>query len=152
VGWTEITSYLAQGSAPPPGAQLPFDVLLLCATEYQPASSHYPGVTVLHVPLNDDGSPPTQDEIELAKNAAMRVSDFARRGKRVLVTCRMGRNRSGLVSGLALVEVGHGSLAAIRLVQSARTNALCGGSAAHFREVIHSHARLRRRDSTASLT
>jgi protein-tyrosine phosphatase len=29
-----------------------------------------------------------------------------RRGKRVLVTCREGRNRSGWVTGVALIELG----------------------------------------------
>lgn len=142
-----LPKLLAQGSAPPPEAQLPFDVLVLCAREYQPPASYFPGVEVLHVPLDDSGPPPTTDEVRLAVLAGKRVCHLLRKGKRVLVTCAMGRNRSGLVSGLALINCGASSSRAIDAIKQARANAL---SNAYFREILHAHSRNQGRDSTAA--
>ena len=93
---------LAQGSAPPIGVRLPFDTVVLAAMEYQP---DLPGHDVLHAPL-DDGPPPTQDERALIRRSAHEVARRVRAGQRVLVTCWQGRNRSGVIAGLALVELG----------------------------------------------
>jgi len=105
---------LAQGSAPPRGAVLPFDVIVLAAEEYQP---DLPGYEVLHVPL-DDGPPPTFAERAHIRMAAREIARRVRAGQRVLVTCWQGRNRSGVLAGLALVELG---LPRDRAVQRIRT-------------------------------
>jgi protein-tyrosine phosphatase len=74
--------------------------------EYQPAAEKFPGVEVLHAPLDDD---PTrqmrEDEIAIATRAAGRVARRLRAGRRVLVTCAMGLNRSALVAALAMHDV-----------------------------------------------
>lgn len=103
---------LAQGAAPPIGVELPFDVVVLAAMEYQP---DLPGFTVLHVPL-DDGPPPSHADRIRIRGAARKVADYVRAGKRVLVTCWQGRNRSGVISGLALRDLGlPGAQAAARI-------------------------------------
>jgi protein-tyrosine phosphatase len=93
---------LAQGSAPPPGMPLPFDVVVLAAQEYQP---ELPGFHVLRVPL-DDGPPPDKLTRARIRHAAREIADRVRLGQRVLVTCWQGRNRSGVLAGLALRELG----------------------------------------------
>ena len=90
------------------------DVLVLCAEELQHHAHH----AVLRVPLDD--ARPTDHEVALAKRAALRVNALRRQGKRVLVTCAMGINRSGLVTALALVFDGHSGEEAIRAVRQGR--------------------------------
>lgn len=113
---------LAQGSAPPPNVELPFDVIVLAAREYQP---DLPGYEVLRVPLDDSGPPPTPIERWLIHEGACKIARRLRAGKRVLVTCMQGRNRSGVLTGKALVELGlPGDRAArrIRRVRNGLTN------------------------------
>lgn len=118
-GYTYLTAdgRLAQGAAPPPGVKLPFDTIVLAAMEYQP---HMPGYEVLHVPLDDSGPPPTRHERRLIRDNASRIARRVRAGKRVLVTCRMGRNRSGVLAGLALVELGVPGPTAAKRIQAFR--------------------------------
>lgn len=97
---------LWQGSAPPPGKALHaygFDVLVLAAQEYQPAADKFPGVRVIHAP-NDDAPIGDGGEVEGAVAASKLVADALRRDEKVLVTCRAGLNRSGLISALALAR------------------------------------------------
>lgn len=109
---------LAQGSKPPVGVPLPFDTIVLAAEEYQP---HMPGAfEVLHVPLDDSGPPPTAHERRLIYENASRIARRVRAGRRVLVTCWQGRNRSGVLSGLALRELGVPGIEAARLIQRIR--------------------------------
>lgn len=119
---------LAQGSAPPPNVSLPFDVIVLAALEYQP---EMPGYEVLRVPL-DDGPPPSPQTRAEIRAAAGEVARRVRAGQRVLVTCWQGRNRSGVISGLALVDLGvPGTWAAhrIRRIRNGLTNP-------HFYEMV----------------
>ena len=136
MGYQYVLRGLAQGSAPAPGTPLPFDVLVLCAQEYQPkpSSSYYPGLHVIYAPLDDSGPPPTREEIGIAKCAARAALRAYQHNKRVLITCRMGRNRSGLVTGLVLMQLGYTSLESITLIRSARANALTNP---FFREELH---------------
>lgn len=111
---------LWMGSAPHRWAPLRehFNVLVLCAMEYQPRSACFEGVRVIHAPLDD--SAPTPREIRIANEAANRVVVALRDGQTVLVTCMQGRNRSGLVSALALKQLGAPPSVAIKLVRRAR--------------------------------
>jgi protein-tyrosine phosphatase len=96
---------LYQGPIPPPGntvAGWGFDALVLAAKEYQPAAALYPGVRVIRARLDDSGLPMTEGEWQQAVRAGEAVADVVMRCGRVLVTCAMGRNRSGLVSGLVI--------------------------------------------------
>ena len=95
---------LAQGSAPPSRIVVPFDVIVLAAREYQdqPDLSAY---FVIRAPLRD-GPMPSVEERALIHATARDVANHVLAGKRVLVTCWQGRNRSGVIVGLALVELG----------------------------------------------
>lgn len=96
---------LWMGPAPAPVRSLfeSFDCLVLCAAEYQiPAC--FPHMETMAVPLYDDGEPMRPQEPYEAVKAAGRVIRWLGEGKRVLVTCWQGRNRSGLVCALALCK------------------------------------------------
>jgi len=125
---SEIAPGLYQGSEPPRGHALRhcgFDTLVLAAEEIQPGSVDFPGVTVVHAPNNDDGSPITKGQWQTAVQAAELVARRVRGGERVLVTCAAGRNRSGLVSALALhMLTGISGAEAARIVKARRPNAL----------------------------
>jgi protein-tyrosine phosphatase len=114
---------LYMGRRPPPDHKigLVFDVVVLCAYEYQPKAGDYGRALVLHVPLDDmEGKPPTEHEKQLAAEAGQAVAGWIRHGKRVLVTCRQGRNRSGWVTGVALLELGEPVQRAIDAIRKAR--------------------------------
>jgi protein-tyrosine phosphatase len=113
--YTYLAERLAQGSAPPEHVKLPFDTIVLSAKEYQP---RMPGYEVLHVPLDD--SAPTEVERAQIRRTAREVARRVRAGKRVLVTCWQGRNRSGVIAGLALIELGVPRSQAIRRIRTLR--------------------------------
>lgn len=77
-----------------------FQTIVLCAKEVQPMLGRFQG-RVLRAPFDDTLSP-TPREIATAMDAARKVAERLCAGERVLVTCHMGLNRSGLVAGLAL--------------------------------------------------
>ena len=120
-----IVSGLYQGAFPAPGHAVRdarFDVLVLCASEVQLSADRYPGVAVVHCPLWDGELKPA--EWELAKRAANAVARAMLQQKRVLVTCAAGRNRSGLVTALALhLITGKSGAECVRHVVRCRTNA-----------------------------
>lgn len=122
-----VVSRIHQGSRPPLGSALRragFDVVVLCDDRYQPPQSEFSGVLVIHAP-NRDVLDPTHEEAMGALDAAKRAARCWRRGERVLVTCRKGRNRSGLVTALLLCDVlGYSGVEAIFAVRAARKNAL----------------------------
>jgi protein-tyrosine phosphatase len=101
---TRLASKLYIGSKPPLGTAVAdngFDVLVLCAREYQPRLHNFPGLSaVIHAPLDDDKL--TTKEIDIAYMTAMEVHDHVLEEDRVLVTCMAGRNRSGLICTMAL--------------------------------------------------
>jgi protein-tyrosine phosphatase len=101
---SRIYDTIWQGAQPPTGPKLRefgFDVLVLCATEFQPPANQFPGVTVIHAP-NDDSDMTSRDQLDTVLQAARKVAEAARADKNVLVTCYLGLNRSGLVTALAL--------------------------------------------------
>lgn len=84
-------------------ARTGFHVLVLCASELQIPAVHFPGVEVFHVSLEDDSSKPVADPEWVAiERVARRVMRRLRAGRRVLVTCAAGLNRSGIVTAAAL--------------------------------------------------
>lgn len=97
---SRIWKNLYQGSEPPVGKFVRyagFDVLVLCAEEYQPEPYRFPGVSVLHVPLNDVPLPLAEEEAQKIRRTGAAIVKHLRLGKRVLVTCHAGLNRSGIV-------------------------------------------------------
>ena len=118
-----------------------FDVIVLAADDLQPedtlaAHEQYPGMIVICAPL-DDREGITDGEIDVARDAADRVVEHLGRGRRVLVTCQMGWNRSGLISGLALCQrCGMAGSEAIATIQKVRPKALFNESFCLFNELI----------------
>lgn len=119
-----VTCRLYQGSVPPMGDELRrlgFNVLVLAAEEHQPSSKHFPGLQVIHAPMDDDairGLKPVERVIY--QRAAEEVVRQLRLGRRVLVTCYAGRNRSGLIVAQALKLLGVTPQASIMAVRQAR--------------------------------
>ncbi len=123
----QIAPGLYQGSKPAIGYNLRnegFDVLVLTAREHQPPSELFPDVEVLRVMLDDNGrdfsSGERADAVSMAEKVAARVAA----GKKVLVTCYMGWNRSGWVVGHALRLLGADPRRAVDIVKSRRAQAL----------------------------
>ena len=101
---SRITENLWQGPMPPPGgtvARAGFTMLVMCASEFQPPAERYPGVQVIHAP-NEDILNLGRERAVTAVHGAQAAAAAIRQGRRVLVTCAAGLNRSGLVSGLTL--------------------------------------------------
>jgi hypothetical protein len=103
---TRIAPKLYQGSLPPRGSALAsagFDVLVLCAQEFQISAEHYPGVRVIYAGIDDAGDRgPTAGEIQTVRFAALAACAEILAGKRVAVTCAQGRNRSALCNAFIL--------------------------------------------------
>jgi protein-tyrosine phosphatase len=91
------------GSRPPPGRYRWFNTVVLCAKEFQPPSYAYPGLTVMRIPLVDDHVHPLSDlDAALVTSNARSIARYLQAGSCVLVTCRMGINRSALVAAIAM--------------------------------------------------
>ncbi len=126
----QVATGIWQGAAPPTGPELyrlGFGMVVLCAMEYQPgpAQTAFPGVEVVYAPNDDTFGGVTQEQLAGALKAARQVKQAVLAGKRVLVTCRMGKNRSGLVSALAMhMLTGMPGLSCIRQIQNKRKGAM----------------------------
>lgn len=72
------------------------------------------------MPLDDSGPPPSPADRARIRAAAHQIANHVRAGRRVLVTCWQGRNRSGVLSGLALVELGLPRARAVGRIQRYR--------------------------------
>jgi hypothetical protein len=102
--YTKVLENLYIGGAPPPQSKLDlmFGGLVLCAREYQPTI--FTNLNVVYAPMDDDGASISMEDAEMAVNASNAVIEWMGRGLKVLVTCYAGRNRSGLVTALALCK------------------------------------------------
>jgi hypothetical protein len=124
-----IPNWLAQGSAPLPGMELPFDVIVFAAMEYQPVMRGY---TMVRVLLDDSGPPPSTQDRARIRVVAREIAEHVRARRRVLVTCMAGRNRSGVLVGLALRHLGVPGAEAARRIQAARN----GLTNPHFHAMV----------------
>ncbi|MBT2364194.1 dual specificity protein phosphatase family protein [Streptomyces sp. ISL-10] len=84
-------------------------------------AGHGPATGVEHhvVPIPDDWL--TVGEIDSVRRIAVVAADAVRAGRRVLVRCYSGYNRSGLVAAQTLIELGHDSESAIDRVRLRRS-------------------------------
>lgn len=97
---SNIARRLWIGAAPPFDRHIPeFDVLVLCAAELQPMAVGFQG-SIIRCPIPD--SVLSQRETNRALVTGRTVAGCLLSGRRVLVTCAAGRNRSALIAGLAL--------------------------------------------------
>lgn len=106
---SRVSPRLYVGSRPEAGPllhDLGFHVIVLCALpeEYGGGryGERYHGVEVVACPLDDSERPISRAELSLAEETAARVATAVYRGRRALVTCMQGRNRSALVAALVL--------------------------------------------------
>lgn len=100
---TVVSPRLWIGAKPPLDKEIPkVDVLVLCAAEIQPDALAFKG-TVVRCPIPDGGLDGKQ--IRLVMQTAVAVAKAIIAGKRVLVTCHLGLNRSALVVALALYQL-----------------------------------------------
>jgi len=98
---------LYQGGKPPKGpalAQHGLQALVLMAQEIQPNLADFPGLSVVyHSGIDDDPKRSiTAQEWSIAVSAGSFAARQVRAGRRVLVTCQAGVNRSGLAVALAV--------------------------------------------------
>ncbi len=132
----KIAENLYQGAIPPKGEILSkkgFQVLVLCAEENQDTES-YVDIQVICSPGDD-----TDDLDRFARDlvhwkiSAARVANAVRKGKKVLVTCMAGLNRSGMVTALALHELtGWSGERIVKHIKSRRSYALCNDTFADY--------------------
>lgn len=106
----QIHPGLFQGSYPKLTKELlqQFDVIVYCAMEKQPKAAELRLVPrdkhVLGIPLDDDSHQPiTREQAAFLIKLARQLAPHVRARRRVLVTCAMGLNRSGIVSALTLM-------------------------------------------------
>lgn len=121
-----IPGLLYQGAMPPAGpmlSSLGVDVVLLCAAQYQPPPSSYPAVETLYCPMHDVESL-DEGELAWAEQASSVAAARIRQGKRVLVTCMRGLNRSALVTALTLIKLGYRPEDAVSLIRQQRPGSL----------------------------
>lgn len=139
----QIHPHLFQGSYPKLTKELlhQFDVIVYCAMEKQPKAADLklvsPGKHVIGIPLDDDPYQPiTREQAARLLIMARQLAAQVRVGKRVLVTCMMGMNRSGLVSSLTLMmATGCSGRAAVEAVRT-RRRAFSDGTRAMFNPVF----------------
>jgi len=79
-----------------------FTTLVLCSSGYQPTDDHFPDMTVVHAPFDDDQSGLDEYQLRMAMGAVEQTVEAHDAGSCVLVTCTEGRNRSALVAAFAL--------------------------------------------------
>lgn len=118
----KIAPGLWMGSKPHPGSMLRshgIDIVVLCAMEHQPSAEWFPGVEVARIFLDDaelDGA-----DAFAAMHLASQLAKEIKCGRTVLVTCRQGRNRSGLVTALTFAQLtGCSGLDAVEAVRRRR--------------------------------
>jgi len=105
-----------------------FDSVYYCAVEHPPPEDMRGGVvyaTNYYAPNNDSENLSLAKEMRRAGLAAANViARHVNHGKRCLVTCAVGKNRSGLATGLALRKLGLGGQEAVELIRTQRPGAL----------------------------
>lgn len=119
--WNEIAEGIFQGGSMQPCWQ-EFDAVFTCTGKQ--GTGPAPGVPHTRLLIPDGTLVPAQFEQVVV--LATQVAEHARDGQTVLVRCRAGLNRSGLVTALALTRLGYGPNEAIRLIREKRSPwALC---------------------------
>jgi ADP-ribosyl-[dinitrogen reductase] hydrolase len=81
------------------------------------AAAHARGATWLHLPIVDFGAPDETFETAWKTHGPI-VRDALKAGKNVVVHCRGGRGRSGLLAARLMVELGEEPAAALKAVRT----------------------------------
>jgi protein-tyrosine phosphatase len=124
---TKIRSGLYMGSKD--GASEPgFDLVVSAAEEWKAEPKR--GIAVMYVPLRDipfDFERYPHEVMELV-DVAGRIAEQVRAGRKVLIFCNMGMNRSGLMTALTLLHLGLSPESAINAVRRRHPCALSNDS------------------------
>ncbi|MFB7471752.1 protein phosphatase [Kitasatospora sp. NPDC056184] len=132
--WNEIVPGLWMGGhyfTPPGGTREPavagreFDLVVSLFT----LPGHGPAPDVEHVVREVPDDYLTAAQLRAVQEAATLTATAVRQGRRTLVRCHSGYNRSGLVAAQALVELGHDAGRAIALVRERRSPSALGNLA-----------------------
>ncbi|MFI8081039.1 protein phosphatase [Kitasatospora sp. NPDC086009] len=124
--WNEITPGLWMGGhfTTPPGRALEpvvvgreFDLVVSLYTR----PGHGPAPAVEHLVREIPDGPLSPGQLRAVQEAAAHTAAAVRQGRRVLVRCHSGYNRSGLVVAQALVELGHRPERAVELIRERRS-------------------------------
>lgn len=108
-----------------------FDVIV---SMYHRLGHEPTGDTALYEILFKDAGINSEILLRAAK-AALIVADASREGKEVLSRCQAGLNRSSLVAGMALIDLGFTGPDAVQLIRARRSPwALCNEAYAAFLE------------------
>lgn len=134
---SQVHENLYQGAWSPFGDELAkrgFEVLVLCAEENQHKDMYHGGIQVICAPGEDDSRVNRMRRfLPTWILAAQRVAVLLKAGKKVLVTCMAGLNRSGMVSAMALYLVtGWDGAKCVQHVQQTRQDALCNDTFASW--------------------
>lgn len=100
-----------------------FDILVFCAGEYQPHVSlpDDKAKRIVRVPYDDTLEALTPSVHRMLNKAADELCFEHKNGKKVLITCMAGRNRSGLLTALVLMKrFGFSGAQAIQMVKERR--------------------------------
>ncbi|MEU1283026.1 protein phosphatase [Kitasatospora sp. NPDC005856] len=124
--WNEIVPGLWMGGHyfTPPGGELE---LVIVGAEFDLVVSlythpgHGPAPGVEHLVQEVPDAPLAHGQLLAVQEAAELTAAAVRRGRRTLVRCHSGYNRSGLVVAQALIGLGHESGEAVRLVRERRS-------------------------------
>lgn len=133
---------LAQGSYPGASASIfkNWDVVVYCAEELQPSVAAPTGKAVYYFPIDDDIYRPVPPEVsQLGWKLAGKLADHVRAGHRVLTTCAMGANRSGLINGMTLMRIN--GMSGATAVEIIKRNRRSGGQEALSNPMFEHHLR-----------
>lgn len=99
--------------------------MVLCAAEYQLPAHLFGGVEVVYAPNDDSAEGANPQPVRVALAAARQVQAAMMSGRKCLVTCWAGINRSGLVTGISLhLATGWPGDQCVRHIRARRKNAL----------------------------
>ena len=102
-----------------------FEWLILCAREVQPPSAALGTLQRVRCPLDDTLEPISDTDWRMVWQTAHHVAHRVEEHEACLVTCAQGRNRSGLVTGVALhLLTGWDGERVVQHIQKRRDNAL----------------------------
>ncbi len=120
-----IADDLAIGGITAYGEGHRFDLRINVAYELDPNKYLFPSKCHMNFRLDDtENHAQVLSQAPEVFRAVERVKEARARGRRVLVTCAQGRNRSALVAAEYLVQCGNRPADVVRKIQERRANAL----------------------------
>lgn len=104
----EIIPGVWQGAEPPAGwalSEAGFEILVLAAREAQWSADEFPGLIVYRVPLDDEVRPFSATELQRIEEIVEQVAMHAAVGRKTLISCVMGINRSGFITARVIQKL-----------------------------------------------